>query len=55
MAGATADFTAFLEKLTFNAPQLPIYLNATVAPETNAEICASSCPGSSPRRCVGPN
>ncbi len=37
MAGATADFTAFLEKLTFKAPQLPIYLNATAAPETNAE------------------
>jgi [acyl-carrier-protein] S-malonyltransferase len=37
MAGATADFTALLEKLTFKAPQLPIYLNATAAPETNAE------------------
>jgi [acyl-carrier-protein] S-malonyltransferase len=37
MEGATADFTASLEKLTFKAPQLPIYLNATAAPETNAE------------------
>ena len=34
---ATADFTARLEKLTFKAPQLPIDLNATAAPETNAE------------------
>ena len=35
MEEATADFTACLAKLTFNAPQLPIYLNATAAPETN--------------------
>ena len=38
MAGASADFTAFLEKLTFKAPQLPVYLNATAAPETNPEL-----------------
>lgn len=38
MEGATADFTACLEKLTFKAPQLPIYLNATAAPETNGEL-----------------
>lgn len=37
MAGATADFTASLENLAFKAPQLPIYLNATAAPENNAE------------------
>ncbi len=38
MAGATADFTACLAKLTFKAPQLPIYLNATAAPQTNPEL-----------------
>ena len=38
MTGAAADFTACLSKLTFKAPQLPIYLNATAAPETNAEL-----------------
>ena len=38
MAGASADFTACLSKLTFTAPQLPIYLNATAGPETNPEL-----------------
>jgi [acyl-carrier-protein] S-malonyltransferase len=38
MENATADFTACLEKLTFQAPQLPLYLNATAAPETNPEL-----------------
>jgi [acyl-carrier-protein] S-malonyltransferase len=38
MENATADFTACLDKLNFQAPQLPIYLNATAAPETNAEL-----------------
>ncbi len=38
MTGATADFTACLAKLTFKAPQLPIYLNATAAPEANPEL-----------------
>ncbi len=38
MTGATADFTAALEQLTFKAPQLPIYLNATAAPEANPEL-----------------
>jgi [acyl-carrier-protein] S-malonyltransferase len=38
MEGATADFTACLAKLTFKSPQLPIYLNATAAPETNPEL-----------------
>jgi [acyl-carrier-protein] S-malonyltransferase len=37
MTDATADFTACLEKLTFKAPRLPIYLNATAAAETNPE------------------
>jgi [acyl-carrier-protein] S-malonyltransferase len=36
MTGATADFTACLEKIAFKAPQIPIYLNATAAPEGNA-------------------
>ncbi len=35
MDGATADFTNLLEKLTFKAPRLPVYLNATAAPENN--------------------
>jgi [acyl-carrier-protein] S-malonyltransferase len=38
MENATADFSACLEKLTFQAPQLPLYLNATAAPETNPEL-----------------
>lgn len=38
MAEASADFTAFLAKLSFTAPRLPIYLNATAGPETNPEL-----------------
>ena len=38
MTGASADFTAFLAKLTFKAPRLPVYLNATAGPETNPEL-----------------
>jgi [acyl-carrier-protein] S-malonyltransferase len=38
MEDATADFTACLDKLTFKAPQLPFYLNATAAPESNPEL-----------------
>jgi [acyl-carrier-protein] S-malonyltransferase len=38
MAGASADFTTFLEKLAFKAPKLSVYLNATAAPETNPEL-----------------
>ena len=38
MEGASADFTACLEKLSFKAPQLPVYLNATAAPETHPEL-----------------
>ncbi len=38
MEGASADFTACLEKLDFQAPELPIYLNATAAPESHPEL-----------------
>jgi [acyl-carrier-protein] S-malonyltransferase len=38
MEGASADFTACLAKLDFKAPQLPVYLNATAAPETHPEL-----------------
>jgi [acyl-carrier-protein] S-malonyltransferase len=37
MADASADFTAFLATLTFQAPRLPVYLNATAAPEDDPE------------------
>ncbi len=37
MADASADFTAFLATLTFQTPRLPIYLNATAAPEADPE------------------
>jgi len=33
MEGATLDFAAFLANLDFQAPSVPIYLNATAAPE----------------------
>lgn len=36
MAGACADFAAFLETLNFKAPSLPLYLNATAAPAADA-------------------
>jgi len=35
MAAASPDFAAFLETIQFQAPQIPIYLNATAAPETD--------------------
>ncbi|MDD2901754.1 MAG: ACP S-malonyltransferase [Syntrophales bacterium] len=35
MAGASPDFAAFMETLQFQAPRLPIYLNATAAAETD--------------------
>ena len=38
MEGASADFTACLERLDFKVPRLPVYLNATAAPETKPEL-----------------
>jgi [acyl-carrier-protein] S-malonyltransferase len=35
MEEATRDFTACMATLDFQAPRLPLYLNATAAPETN--------------------
>jgi [acyl-carrier-protein] S-malonyltransferase len=35
MEEATRDFTAFMATLDFQGPGLPLYLNATAAPETN--------------------
>jgi [acyl-carrier-protein] S-malonyltransferase len=35
MAAATPDFAAFLESLEFKAPQIPLYLNATAAAESD--------------------
>jgi len=37
MAGASADFSAFLSTLAFQAPRLPVYLNATALPEADPE------------------
>jgi [acyl-carrier-protein] S-malonyltransferase len=37
MADASADFTAFLATLAFQAPRLPVYLNATAQPEADPE------------------
>jgi [acyl-carrier-protein] S-malonyltransferase len=37
MADASADFAACLSTLTFKNPRLPIYLNATAAPEADPE------------------
>jgi [acyl-carrier-protein] S-malonyltransferase len=37
MADASADFTAFLTTLAFQDPRLPVYLNATAAPENDPE------------------
>ena len=37
MAGAAADFARCLAGLTFKAPVMPVYLNATVAPEEDPE------------------
>ena len=55
MEEATGDFTAFMAKLDFKAPRLPIYLNATAAPETNPERPARAMSGQLTARCVGPN
>jgi len=35
MAAASPDFAAFLDTLQFQAPRIPLYLNATAAPETD--------------------
>ena len=35
MEEATRDFAAYMRKLEFRAPRLPLYLNATAATETN--------------------
>jgi len=35
MAAASSDFAAFLESLQFQAPSLPLYLNATALPESD--------------------
>lgn len=37
MAEATRDFAAFMAKLDFKAPRLPLYLNATAAAATDPE------------------
>lgn len=42
MMGANADFAAFMDTLNFQAPQLPLYLNATAAPETNPGLLKAS-------------
>ncbi|MGA9754371.1 MAG: ACP S-malonyltransferase [Desulfobaccales bacterium] len=38
MMGANADFAAFMDTLNFQTPTLPLYLNASAAPETNPGI-----------------
>jgi [acyl-carrier-protein] S-malonyltransferase len=38
MAAATPDFSAFMESLPFQAPRLPLYLNATAAQESDPLI-----------------
>lgn len=42
MMGANADFGAFMDTLNFQAPRIPLYLNATAAPETNPKILQAS-------------
>jgi [acyl-carrier-protein] S-malonyltransferase len=42
MMGADADFGAFMETLNFQTPHIPLYLNATAAPETNPKILQAS-------------
>jgi [acyl-carrier-protein] S-malonyltransferase len=42
MMGANADFGAFMDTLNFQAPHIPLYLNATAAPETNPKILRAS-------------
>jgi [acyl-carrier-protein] S-malonyltransferase len=42
MAGANDEFGAFMHTLNFRAPEIPIYLNATAAPETNPNILRAS-------------
>jgi len=38
MEEASRDFAACLAKLDFRAPRLPLYLNATARPETDAGV-----------------
>jgi [acyl-carrier-protein] S-malonyltransferase len=42
MMGANADFGAFMDSLNFQAPKIPLYLNATAAPEANPDILRAS-------------
>ena len=42
MMGANADFAAFMDTLNFQAPQYPLYLNATASQETNPKILRAS-------------
>jgi len=37
MAGASQDFADFLARLSFTPPRLPVYLNATAAPEDDPD------------------
>lgn len=38
MAGVSIDFVKSINSLDFRVPQIPLYLNATAAPETNPNI-----------------
>jgi [acyl-carrier-protein] S-malonyltransferase len=42
MLGANADFAAFMDTLDFQAPRVPLYLNATASPESNPKILRAS-------------
>ena len=45
MEEATRDFAAFMAKLTFGPPLLPLYLNATAATETNPDTLRAAMGG----------